>query len=221
MIDLEHGRRYLNQWDLDRRVRIDNFPPGTWVEIYHLIDGKSSALVVEAYEEAGRVYANIPNALLQTFGYLRICVRPSATDTEHAPEEKDIKVVRTEKPEGYIYSETKTLSWADMDRRIKELEKTINGLELSNKAPRIGEVTLLAQNWVGDDNLYSQVVTIDGVTPYSQVDLTPGVEQLAIFYDKDLAFVTENDDGVVTVFAIGQRPLNDYTMQVTIREVST
>lgn len=125
MIALEHGRRYLRQWDLDRRVQIDNFPPGTWVEIYHLIDGKSSALVVEAYEEDGRVYANIPNALLQTFGYLRICVRPSATDTEHAPEEKDIKVVRTEKPEGYIYHETETLSYKTLEDRILKLENDL------------------------------------------------------------------------------------------------
>lgn len=84
----------------------------------------------------------------------------------------------------------------------------------------IGEVELLADKWVGGENLYSQVVSIAGVTPYSQVDLTPSVEQLAIFHDKDLAFVTENEDGVVTVYAIGDKPLNDYTMQVTIKEVS-
>lgn len=84
----------------------------------------------------------------------------------------------------------------------------------------IGAVELLADKWVGGGNLYSQVVAIDGVTPYSQIDLTPSVEQLAIFHDKDLAFVTENEDGVVTVYAIGDKPLNDYTMQVTIKEVS-
>ena len=87
-------------------------------------------------------------------------------------------------------------------------------------AARIGEVTLLASNWSGSANLYSQVVEVTGVTENSQVDLTPSVEQLAVFYEKDLAFVTENEDGVVTVYAIGQKPENDYTMQVTIKEVS-
>lgn len=84
----------------------------------------------------------------------------------------------------------------------------------------IGFVELIADKWVGVASPYSQVVNIPGVTMYSQVDLTPSVEQLAIFHDKDLAFVTENEDGVVTVFAIGQKPENDYTMQVTIKEVS-
>lgn len=85
---------------------------------------------------------------------------------------------------------------------------------------RISEVTLLAANWTGEDNPYAQRVDIEGVTERSQVDLTPSVEQLAIFYDKSLAFVTENEGGVVTVYAIGQKPEHDYTIQVTITEVS-
>lgn len=87
-------------------------------------------------------------------------------------------------------------------------------------AVRIAEIELLAAKWVGDASPYSQVVTIPGITIYSQVDLTPSVAQLTIFHNKDLAFVTENEDGVVTVYAIGDKPLNDYTMQVTIKEVS-
>ena len=87
---------------------------------------------------------------------------------------------------------------------------------------RLGEVTLTASGWkpVGDsENLYSQVVTIDGVTKNTQVDLTPNSNQLEIFYDKDIAFVAENDGGVVTVYCIGQKPENYYTIQVTLTEV--
>lgn len=107
---------------------------------------------------------------------------------------------------------------------------TKNGLKkydynsLANLPPlsraRIAEVTLLASEWVGDASPYSQVVTIEGVTANVQVDLTPSVDQLVIFHQKDLAFVTENDDGTVTVYAIGDKPANDYTMQVTLTEVT-
>ena len=90
---------------------------------------------------------------------------------------------------------------------------------LSKSSARIAYVDLLASNWIGDSSPYSQVVEIDGVTENSQVDLTPSVEQLVIFHDKDLGFVAENEDGVVTVYAIGQKPLDDYAMQVTITEV--
>ena len=84
---------------------------------------------------------------------------------------------------------------------------------------KIGYVTLLASGWSGENHLHSQVVAIDNVTPNTQVDLTPSVEQLVIFYEKDITFVTENENGVVTVYAIGQKPQNDYTIQVTMTEV--
>lgn len=84
----------------------------------------------------------------------------------------------------------------------------------------LGTVTLLASRWQGTTDPYYQVVSIAGVTANSQVDLKPSVAQLAIFHDKDLAFVTENDGGIVTVYAIGDKPENDYTIQVSITEVN-
>lgn len=104
-----------------------------------------------------------------------------------------------------------------------EIQKAVE--EYLNKKPiaapaKIGYVTLLSSAWEGSDNLYKQIVDIEGVTANSQVDLTPDVQQLAIFYEKDLTFVAENENGIVTVYVIGQKPLNDYTMQVTITEVA-
>ena len=83
----------------------------------------------------------------------------------------------------------------------------------------IANVSLPASAWKGTKSPWSQVVQIPGVTENSQVDLTPDVSQLAIFHDKDLAFVAENEDGVVTVYAVGQKPTNDYVIQATIKEV--
>lgn len=91
--------------------------------------------------------------------------------------------------------------------------------ESKAKAAKISTMTLLAEAWTGASNLYSQTVTIEGVTENSQVDITPSVEQLVTFYEKDIAFVTENEGGLVTVYAIGQKPTNDYVLQVTITEV--
>lgn len=85
---------------------------------------------------------------------------------------------------------------------------------------RISYITLLADGWFGEDGTYSQVVELDGVTKNSQVELMPSVEQLLVFHEKDVTFVTENNGGIITVYAIGQKPKNDYTMQVTIKEVA-
>lgn len=98
---------------------------------------------------------------------------------------------------------------------------TVNGVtyEVASPVP-VHNVVLPASAWTGSDNLYSQVVSIPGITENSQVNLTPSVEQMTIFYEKDVSFVTENDGGVVTVYAIGQKPKNDYTIQANVVEVT-
>ena len=105
---------------------------------------------------------------------------------------------------------------------VMDAKKYIDGLIGGiNFAPRVVSVSLPASKWAGSGNLYSQVVSVSGITENSQVNLAPSVEQLSIFYEKDITFVTENDGGVVTVYVIGQKPQNDYTIQADIVEVIT
>ena len=85
---------------------------------------------------------------------------------------------------------------------------------------KITSVTLYANQWVGAASPYSQVVTIAEATANSKIDLNPTVEQLNIFYNKDIAFVVGNNNGIITVYCIGQKPTNDYIMQATITEVA-
>lgn len=90
--------------------------------------------------------------------------------------------------------------------------------------PKPISITIYANKWEqAADNRYYQVVTVDNavITPNSKVDLQPSSEQLSIFHEKDLAFVTENEDGVVSVYCVGQVPTNDYTLQATVTEVTT
>lgn len=99
---------------------------------------------------------------------------------------------------------------------------TINGVTYRvAPATRTSYVTLLASDWVGANGTYSQVVEIDDVPAKSRVDLKPSLEQLEIFYEKDITFSTKNVGGVVTVEVVGQKPENDYTIQVDITEVMT
>ena len=80
-------------------------------------------------------------------------------------------------------------------------------------------ITLPADGWKGAGSPYSQVVGVEGVSLSSMVNLQPSVEQLQLFHDLDLAFTTVNEDGIVTVYAIGEKPGADYTIQATILEV--
>ena len=88
--------------------------------------------------------------------------------------------------------------------------------------PKPISVTIYADKWVqATDDRWYQIVTVDNavITPNSKIDLQPSAEQLDVFHEKDLAFVTENEDGVVSVYCVGQVPQNDYTLQAIVTEV--
>ena len=86
-------------------------------------------------------------------------------------------------------------------------------------------------NWIAEDvhdsngNVigvrYGQVVNVNNaiITKCSKVDLQISSEQMVVFHEKDLAFVAENEDGVVTIYCIGSIPQNDYTIQAIVTEV--
>jgi hypothetical protein len=132
MIKLENNQRVLYQWSLNQRVIVDGFLSGTKVEFSDKYDCKDSALPTVAYQEGEHVYADIPNILLQSPKYIRVLVCPSAADAEHLPEEKDIKVVRRDKPEDYVYTETPTLT---LDSKVDKYW----GEENKGKALAIGD----------------------------------------------------------------------------------
>ena len=97
---------------------------------------------------------------------------------------------------------------------------TINGTTY-NVTPVVpaSSVTLLAAAWTGNGDAYAQVVELPGVTANTKVDLQPTPEQLEEFHYLTLAFVAENENGVVTVYAIGDKPTSDHTIQTTLTEV--
>ena len=107
----------------------------------------------------------------------------------------------------------------------KEIREYVNGLieETLNKVQKAFvktiTINLYASKWVKVGDRYAQAVSIAGATPYSKVDLQPSAEQMVIFYEKDIAFVVENEGGNITVYCIGNKPENSYALQATITEV--
>ena len=122
-------------------------------------------------------------------------------------------------------------AWIDgaiQDIEVEDIASAANELGIEerlfilekNQSPKvISSVTLLGANWVGSASPYTQVVNINGVTPYSKIDIQPSTEQLAIFHEKEITLVAENENGIVTISCVGQKPMNDYTIQVTMTEV--
>jgi hypothetical protein len=85
--------------------------------------------------------------------------------------------------------------------------------------PKTTYVELEEYEWIDDGSLLYQVVEIGGVTANSKVDLQPTAYQILDLQNNDIAFVLENNDGVVTAYCLGGTPNKSYTMQVLITEV--
>jgi hypothetical protein len=89
---------------------------------------------------------------------------------------------------------------------------------LTKAKPRVTTITLTA-DWIEvAEGKYGQVIELGEITKYSRLDLQPDVDMIAEFKKLGLVFVTENNDGVITVYSVGNMPLNSYTMQATIVE---
>ena len=80
-------------------------------------------------------------------------------------------------------------------------------------------ITLRVAAWEGAVSPYYQTVHIPGITERTKIDLNPTIEQLDVFYNKNIAFMVENNNGVCTVYCIGDKPQNDYTIQASLMEV--
>lgn len=76
-----------------------------------------------------------------------------------------------------------------------------------------------AANWKGGESPFSQVVTVDGVTVASKVDVQLSVDQVKQFSDRIFAFQAVNTNGIITLYAYGSMPDTDCLIQATISEV--
>lgn len=93
-------------------------------------------------------------------------------------------------------------------------------LALAGKQDRIWKTTItLTTTWNGNDP-YSQVVSIPNTTAYSMIELQPGIAAIQSFKQAGVdAMWVENDNGTLTVYALGAVPPTTVTIQCVITEV--
>ena len=86
-------------------------------------------------------------------------------------------------------------------------------------APKLTNVTMLASAWTGTSQPYSQAVTCSGINANSKLDLQPTPVQIVGLQSDEISLMLTNNNGVVTAWAIGNKPTSDYTIDVLVTEV--
>ena len=105
MFTLEDGREQLYQWDLNRRIIVND---DKICEVHFCNRTSDCSLVVETYTEDGKLYANIPNILLHDARPIRAY---AFCDDSYTLSEQQFSVKSRTQPSDYVYVETDVVRW--------------------------------------------------------------------------------------------------------------
>ena len=112
MFKIYDGREYFYQWDLDRKLIVEDLEVR---EVHFTNRATNDAYVCETYVEDGKTLVNVPNILLQT----NWRIQAYAYDGKHTKHEKCYEVKSRSKPNDYAYTETEILNWSAIDAKVK------------------------------------------------------------------------------------------------------
>ncbi len=74
-------------------------------------------------------------------------------------------------------------------------------------------------SWKGATSPYSQVVAVNQINVNTKVDIQLSADQIEQLSGKRIAFTAENSGGVVTLYAVGDKPPVDCVFQATLSDV--
>lgn len=124
MFKIEDGREHFYQWDIDRRIIVDNPAIG---EVHFSNIFSTEALVVNTYQENGITLVNVPNILLQKDW--PIDVYTYSKDFTNC--KAKFEVESRNKPSDYVYTETEVLDFEALEKQIEELSEELKNIELT------------------------------------------------------------------------------------------
>ena len=106
------------------------------------------------------------------------------------------------------------------DGTWQEVWGALNDTSSTVSKPKLATITISASKWGGSTSPYSQVVSVNGVNANSKLDLQPTPNIIASLQDSETSLMLTNNNGVVTAWAIGNKPTENYTVDVLITEVT-
>lgn len=118
MFKIYDGREFFYQWDLDRKIIVED----TSITQVHFCNRTDEcSLVCEVYEEDGLRLVNVPNILLQSNWRINVY----AYDRNYTKHSEKYNVVSRSKPDNYVYTETEILNFNTLLDRVNEVDENI------------------------------------------------------------------------------------------------
>ena len=115
MFKIQDGRENFVQWDLNRKIFVED---ESITQVHFANLSNQNALVTEVKNHL----ADVPNVLLQDYGTILIY----GCDGNYTKYSEAYRVLRREKPDNYVYTETEVLNYNNLLGRIDNLEGNID-----------------------------------------------------------------------------------------------
>lgn len=116
MFKIYDGRKEFYQWDLDRKLIVED---KTISEVHFCNRMGAVSVIRYVYEVNGLYLVDVPNLLLQdsfrmnVYGY----------DKNYTKHSKNFNIVARTRPENYVFTDEDVNTWKELDERINNIEK--------------------------------------------------------------------------------------------------
>lgn len=118
MFKIQDGRNNFYQWDLDRKLVVED---NSINQVHFCNRTDDNSLVCEVYDEGGLRLVNVPNILLQDIWRINVY----GYDVNYTKHSEVFDVYPRTKPSDYVYTETEVLNYNTLLERINEVNETI------------------------------------------------------------------------------------------------
>lgn len=90
---------------------------------------------------------------------------------------------------------------------------------ISNAQPKVQNITVAKGSWK-DSGPYTQVLSgISNITANSKIDIQADAATINAIVDGGFSLTIKNHNGTITIYAVGDKPTVDLTLQLVITEV--
>ena len=117
MFKIQDGRKSFTQWDLNRKIIVED-DSITKVHFTNSNRIGKNALVCEVIDNV----VNVPNIILQDYGTIFVY----GCDSNYTKYIEAFDIIRREKPDDYIYTETEVLNYNNLLGRLDNLEGNLD-----------------------------------------------------------------------------------------------
>lgn len=163
MFRIYDGRNQFYQWDIDRKLIVED---KTINEVHFCNKTGDCSLVCEVYEYQGLRLVDVPNVLLQTDWRINVY----GYDIDHTKFCEVFEVIKRSRPADYVYTDEDIRFWEELEARIDQIEE--NGVS----DERIGEAVnaYLEENPIEVDltGLATEKYVDDAIAAIPEVDLS-------------------------------------------------